>query len=183
MNKEREKNQPADPTQETTESIDKVRDILFGNNIRDFEKRFSRLEERLQKDIQESRDEVNRAFKTLEAFTKEEIQILTGLVKQESDQRQEAIRKLQQSIEELRDRLSRLDDQQQKNQAEIRQQLLAQRRDLSEETQRVNSELKEQIRTESATLSMNKTDRKALAGMFTEMAIFLSQEPETPRND
>ena len=38
---------PAAPTPEPIESLDKVRDILFGAQSRDFENRFAFLEEKL----------------------------------------------------------------------------------------------------------------------------------------
>ena len=42
-------------------SIDKVRDILFGVQMRDYDKRFARLEERMLKDTSDLKDDVREA--------------------------------------------------------------------------------------------------------------------------
>src|SRR5690349_16058116 len=41
-------------------SLDKVRDILFGNQMRDVERRFARLEERLIKETADLKEDVRR---------------------------------------------------------------------------------------------------------------------------
>src|SRR4051794_10546298 len=41
-------------------SLDKVRDILFGDQMRDVERRFARLEERLIKETADLKDDVRR---------------------------------------------------------------------------------------------------------------------------
>ena len=41
-------------------NIDKVRDILFGGQMRDYERRFAKLEERLARDTAELKDEVKK---------------------------------------------------------------------------------------------------------------------------
>ena len=42
-------------------NVDKIRDILFGSQMRDYDKRFGRLEDRLIKDAESLRDEIGRA--------------------------------------------------------------------------------------------------------------------------
>lgn len=53
-------------------SLDKVRDILFGNQMRDVERRFARLEERLVKDTADLKDDVKKRLDTLEAYMRRE---------------------------------------------------------------------------------------------------------------
>ena len=53
---------------ETGASIDKVRDILFGGQMRDVERRFARLEERLVKETTDLRDDVRKRLDTLERY-------------------------------------------------------------------------------------------------------------------
>lgn len=54
-------------------NIDKIRDILFGAHIRDFEKRMARVEERLMKESSDLREELRRRFDSLESFTKRKL--------------------------------------------------------------------------------------------------------------
>ena len=41
-------------------NVDKIRDILFGSNMREYEKRFARLEERLTKSSDALRDDLKK---------------------------------------------------------------------------------------------------------------------------
>lgn len=58
--------------QATAGNIDKVRDILFGAQMRDYEKRFARLEERLQKATSDLKDDLKKRFDSLESYVKKE---------------------------------------------------------------------------------------------------------------
>ena len=43
-------------------NVDKIRDILFGSNMREYEKRFGRLEERLTKSSDALREDLKKRF-------------------------------------------------------------------------------------------------------------------------
>ncbi|MBW4571424.1 MAG: hypothetical protein KME31_26440 [Tolypothrix carrinoi HA7290-LM1] len=51
-------------------SLDKVRDILFGNQMREVERKFARLEERLIKECTNLRDENRKRLDSLESYFK-----------------------------------------------------------------------------------------------------------------
>ncbi len=53
------------------ENLDKVRDILFGSQMRDNERRFGRLEERLAKEAGDLRDETRKRLDSLEVYAPE----------------------------------------------------------------------------------------------------------------
>ena len=53
-------------------NVDKIRDILFGSQMRDYESRFARLEETLVKENAEIRETNRRRFEQLEAFVRKE---------------------------------------------------------------------------------------------------------------
>ncbi len=59
-------------------NVDKIREILFGGNMRDYDKRFSRLEERLAKESSDLRSETKRLFDSLETFVKKEFEALSN---------------------------------------------------------------------------------------------------------
>src|SRR5438094_3400039 len=61
------------PTGLGGENLDKVRDILFGAQLRDSDRRFSRLEETLAKQVTELREESRKRLDSLEAFLKKEL--------------------------------------------------------------------------------------------------------------
>src|SRR5215212_4784716 len=82
------------PSLAEASNIDKIRDILFGVQMRDYEKRFTRLEERLLKESQDLRDETRRRFDSLEAFIKSEFAAVTDRLQSEQRTRDESVQTL-----------------------------------------------------------------------------------------
>ncbi len=75
-------------------SIDKVRDILFGVQMRDYDKRFARLEERLVKETTELKDDVKKRLASLEQFMKQEFESLGDRLSSEHAGREGAVKEL-----------------------------------------------------------------------------------------
>ena len=75
-------------------NVDKIRDILFGSQMRDYDKRFGRLEDRLIKDAEALRDEMKRRFESLEAFVQKELESLGQRLKAEKSERGESVKDL-----------------------------------------------------------------------------------------
>src|SRR5450432_3265446 len=71
-------------------NVDKIRDILFGSQMRDYDKKFAHLEERLLKESADLREDLKRRFESLESFMKSEVVILSDAQKAEKDARDEA---------------------------------------------------------------------------------------------
>ena len=174
------------PEAETHEAanVDKIRDIIFGSQMRDYEKRFARLEERLTADAQALREDTKKRFDTLEAFVQKEVDSLTQRLKGEKSERSEALKEL---TRELRDtaktfdkRLSQLDDQLAKEAATLRNQLLDQSKQLAAEIEAKYRALSSTLDRETQSLRADKTDREALADLFTEMALRLRNEFKLP---
>ncbi len=161
-------------------SIDKVRDILFGGQVREFDRRFSRLEERLLKETNDLKEHLKGRLDALEKFTKKETESLADQIKAEHDDRADShstlARELKDTAKSLEKRTSSLDDQQTKSQRELRQQIL----DLG---QRFNDDLRKRIddvmarlASEAHQLRTDKADRATLAALLTEMALRLTGE-------
>lgn len=74
----------------TPASLDKVRDILFGNQVRDFERRFARLEERLIKETASLKDDMRKRLDALEAYVRSEAESLEAQIKSERNDRTDA---------------------------------------------------------------------------------------------
>ena len=81
-------------------NLDKVRDILFGVQMRDYEKRFSRVEERLAKDIAEMKEDVRKRLEALEGYTKKEVESLEDRIKSEQETRTEQIKDVSREIKD-----------------------------------------------------------------------------------
>jgi chromosome segregation ATPase len=165
-------------------SLDKVRDILFGVQMRDYERRFARLEERLLKDTSDLKDEVKKRVDALEQYIRSETGSLGDRLKSERDERVEAaaegMRELRESSRAHEKRSAQLDEQLSKSQRDLREQILDQHRRLSEEIRQKVDEVLAALARETETLRADKTDRATLASLLTEMAMRLTDELRIP---
>ena len=64
-----------------TASVDKIRDILFGSQIKNYEARFARLEDTLARETTELKETMRRRFESLEGFFRKEAETLSGRLK------------------------------------------------------------------------------------------------------
>ena len=58
-------------------NLEKIRDILFGAQVRDHDRRFSTLEQNLVKEAAALRAELTKRFDALEAFMQQEVAVLS----------------------------------------------------------------------------------------------------------
>jgi DNA repair exonuclease SbcCD ATPase subunit len=165
-------------------NVDKIRDILFGSNMRDYEKRFARLEERMTKSSDALRDDLKKRFDTLESYVREEVESLGQRLKNEKSERAEALKELvresRDSSKALEKKLSQLEDTLETAQGDLRARILEQSKALANQIQKSKEELEKAMETEVETLRNEKTDRAALADLFTEVALRLKGELELP---
>ena len=63
-------------TLDESQNVDRIRNILFGSQMRDYDGRFQRLEERLVRDAAEVRSDLQKRLEALEAFMKGEVESL-----------------------------------------------------------------------------------------------------------
>jgi DNA anti-recombination protein RmuC len=168
-------------------NIDKIRDILFGVQMRGYEKRFSRLEERMLKESTDLRDETRKRFDALEAFVKSEFEALTERLQTEQRARDESIqtlsRELQGADQALERKLTQFDEQTTRGLRDLRQQILDQSKNMSEEIRQKHAELVALVERETAELGHAKTDRASLASLFTEVALRLNDDFKIPGNE
>ena len=149
-------------------NVDKIRDILFGSQMRDYESRFARLEETLVKETAEIRETNRRRFDQLENYIRKEFETVQTRLKAERDERSDSADRQSRELRELSDSLSRrirdLDDRETGVERDLRGDLLQQARELTEEIRARHDELTTILGTAaSAELRDGKTDRAALA--------------------
>lgn len=168
-------------------SIDKVRDILFGVQMRDYDKRFARLEERLLKETSDLKDDVKKRLAALEQYVKQEVDALGERLSAEHSGRTDDVKDLGQQLREtskaFEKKTATMDDQSAKAQRDLRQQLLEQQQRLTEEMQQRHHELLEALSRDAGELRDEKADRAALASLFTEMAMRLSNQFRLPTTE
>jgi hypothetical protein len=165
-------------------NVDKIRDILFGSQMRDYESRFARLEETLIKETVEIRETNRRRFEQLENYIKKEFETVQARLKAERDERSDSASQLSRELKELNDALSRrirdLDDRETDAERHLRSDLLQQARDLTEEIRARHDEMTTILDKRVSELRDGKTDRAALATLFSEVALRLSDQFQIP---
>lgn len=168
-------------------NIDKVRDILFGSQMRDYERRFARLEERLLQETSELRDDVRRRLSALEQFVRQETESLADRIRTEQEERSDATRDLAEdarnAAKAFEKKAGQLDDAIGRVQRELRQQLLELHQNMSDDVRRKVDDVLARLAQESSVLRADKTDRATLASLLTEMAMRLTNELSVPGID
>jgi len=168
----------------TPASLDKVRDILFGSQMRDVERRFARLEERLLKETTDLKDDVRRRLDTLEAYMRRETESLEGQIKSERGDRVDAHSGLANELKEtargFERRATTIDEQHSKGQREIRQQMLEQHQRLSDDLRQKVEEILGTLARTANELRTDKADRATIAALLTEVAMRLTDEFRIP---
>jgi hypothetical protein len=171
-----------DCAQEATEnqSIDKIRDIIFGHQMRDYEKRFIMLEERMQQQIDSLRNETVKRLEAVEIFIKKEIDALSDRLKTEKSMRTQTARESSREIKDMAKKISsdiaRLEDRQSKDARETRQQLLDLTKNLSRDIWYKHSEVSKALELAVKELNENKVARSTLSEILLEVAIRTSDD-------
>jgi len=150
-------------------NIDKIRDILFGSNMRDYEQRFARLEEALKKESADLRDTTRRHLESLEAFVHKELAALEARLNTERDERSSTAASIFKKIGEM-------ESIETQSNREIRNDLLQQSKELADAIRSKGEELIALLERRSQELQHTKTDRAALAGLFNEVALRLTDQ-------
>jgi len=150
-------------------NIDKIRDILFGSNMRDYEQRFARLEEALKKESSDLRESTRQHLEALEAFVHKELAALEVRLNTERDERSESQSTILRKIGEV-------ESQESQAKREIRNDLLQQSKELTDAIRTKGEELVALLERRAFELQHAKTDRTALAGLFNEMALRLTDQ-------
>ncbi|MEM8559829.1 MAG: hypothetical protein AAGG50_18595 [Bacteroidota bacterium] len=163
-------------------NIDKIRDILFGNQMVAYEARFAQLEERIAGEMDALRGELRRRFDTLETFVKDEVASLGRRLTEEHQARTEADGTLADALRQKNDALAkRVTDYRDAAAAAeraLRQQLLQQATRAADDLREQTEQTQRTVQQHVADLGHRKTDRAALAALFSELAVRISGTEE-----
>jgi hypothetical protein len=161
-----------------TASVETIRDILFGSQMKSFEARFARLEETLVRETTDLKDTMHRRFESMEGFFRKEAEALSGRIKAEREERSETLKGIAHDLKTASDVLSKklleLENKTAEEQSNLRQELMQESRKLLEEIRHKSDSLNALVERRSDELRDRKIDRAALASLLTEMALQLS---------
>lgn len=164
----------------STGNIDKIRDIIFGSNMRDYEQRFARLEETLRKESSDIRDATRRHLEALETYVHKELAALEGRLNVERDERAESHARLSADLtthsSSLFKKIGEVENQEAQAKREIRNDLLQQSKELTDAIRTKGEQLVALLELRSQELQHQKTDRAALASLFQEVSMRLTDQ-------
>jgi hypothetical protein len=166
----------------TPENLDKVRDILFGGQMRAVETRIQGLEERLLREQQALRADLGRQLSELETFARKELQDLLDRLAAERAKRTEELKglgaELREALRGIEKRHVKLEEAANLADAGLRDQLLLQAKATSADLGKLSDRLTAELNRSHQELKATKTDSAALATLFTDLASRLGRGPE-----
>jgi len=158
------------------ESLDSVRNILFGAQMRDIEKKFSRLESRVAKELSEFSDEMGKRMDSLEQHFKKEVEALTVALRGEQKAHEEHVKASTQRFAEIEQSAAQHSDDSASALREIRAQILDQSKSLRDEINQKSDKLTAALDQEAEDLREGKVDRSELGSLLTELGMHLCSE-------
>ena len=169
---------------EQSGNVDKIRDILFGTQMREYDSRFGRLEETLLKESSDLRESVRKRIDTLEIYFKKELESLATRLKTERDERLASARdlggELKSTAEALTAAIREAQDGAAEADRELRSHVLEQTKALMDEIQTNRDSVLAILERRFQELRNSKTDRAALAELLSEVAMRLNREFRVP---
>jgi hypothetical protein len=167
-------------------SVDKIRDILFGSQIKNYDARFARLEENLVRETVELKETMRRRFESLEGFFKSESEALAARLKAEREERLNAFQSLDRDLKTAHEALNRKIGELASSTADadsgLRKELMAESRKLLEEISQRHDSLRSLLERRVGELRHQKTDRALLSALLAEIAAQIGDDGRAGEN-
>ena len=166
-------------------NVDKIREILFGGQMRDYEQRFADLETRLTKNIEHISSSFDKRLERLNTYAKREVEKLNEKLKDERKARRDDNKEGSQGLKELSVQVeswcAELEDQI-GSEAHVLRALLQEQGDELSGVIRENHDLiAKSLATETQALGDSKLARDDMAALLTEVALRLKKDFKLPK--
>ena len=162
------------------ENVERIRDILFGPQMREYRQRLVQIEERFLHEAEELKGEVRRRLDSLEAYTHQEVNELAERLKAERSERAESAsqlaRALADSVKSLEQRWMQSDERSSKDLRELRQLTFDRLKSLLDDVTLRISTLEGLQHRHIEDLRATTIDRYELASLLTEVAMRIRGE-------
>ncbi len=169
------------------QNVDKIRDILFGGQMRDYARRFETMERRIAAETERLARDMDKRLEGLEAFVRKELDMLSERLAQEKHERLKGRDALQGSLEQLRQeteaQFGEFDERVNAEMRTLRSDLHDQNVDLTGLVQQSREAVEARLEAESRELEDSKVAREDLAGLFSEVALRLKRDFDLPEGD
>src|SRR5512133_791793 len=169
---------------EQPESLDQVRDILFGGQMRMVDTRLRGLEERIVLEQTTLRNDLSRKIAELEDASKKEFAAQAERLSVERMKRADDLKalsvELKEALKSLERRHNKFEEATAQADSEVRDQLMKQSAAFSAELARTSERLTSELDRAASSLRADKVDTTTLAGTLTEMAARLTGGGRAP---
>ena len=169
------------PAESVPESLDKVRDILFGGQMRAVESRLQGLESRLLQAQDSLRSEFTRQIDTLDGTVQKEVQSLADRLTAERAKRTEELKalaaELKEALSALEQRHLRLEANSGMADAELREGILQHSKAVAEDIGRLSERLTGELNRSVADLKADKASLSSLSALFSDLSARLAAGP------
>lgn len=166
------------------ENVDRIRDILFGAQMKEYDRRIEQIAVRFRSDNEKLRQELSDRLLSLDGFCKTELDRLNS---QFSAERQERIKLLSDlgkrvadAERELLEHIESVDKKGTEERLELRNEIMDQAHSMSEALRQRSEEIISALDSETGRLSREKTGREEISRLMTEMAMRLSGDFQLP---
>ena len=157
--------------------IEKVRDILFGKYVADFQQRFAELEERLEDDVEQLKQRLSDKIESMDDAVNQSLIRLDQQILSEQNSRDNELNALQKTFNDAEDSLKHsinmLEDQANQDLQAVRASLEVSHQELIDASNAAQAQLANQLEQQRAFLEEDKVGRQSLALMLDEVAIKL----------
>lgn len=183
--KERQAIDDGAPVSEDAEqNVDKIREILFGGQMRDYQRRFDALESTMTTAAERLRQDFSGRIDGLESFVRRELELLGERLSGERRERTEEREKLGADIADNRRRLeesiNRLDEQTAHEARSLRAALQEKSAELAELLQHNRDDFNSMLARQANSLEDRKVSREDLASLLSEVALRLNRDLDLP---
>ena len=173
-----------DSTPEQPESLDKVRDILFGGQMRMVDARLRSLEERIVLEQTTLRNDLSRKIAELEDASKKEFAAHAERLSTERAKRADDLKalsaELKEALKNLERRHVKFEEATSLADAEVRDQLMKHSAAFSAELSRTSERLTTELDRAASSLRADKVDTTTLVATLNEMATRLTGGGRAP---
>jgi uncharacterized protein YicC (UPF0701 family) len=165
-------------------NVDRIREILFGPQIREYGQRLARIEEHLSQETTELKSEVRRRLEALEGYARQEVKDWNERLRTERDERSASGDRLSQtlasSIKSLENRLTESDERTSTALRELRQLTFERIKSMVDDFTTQMDTVQSSQNRHLEELRGHSIDRFAFASLLTELALRVQGELAVP---
>ena len=166
-------------------NVDKIRDILFGSQMRDYDSRLDAMEKRILQTMERNTRDLERRIERLDKYARREVEKLSEQIKAERKDRVADTKKGSAELGNLTDQVEtwfgEVDEQLSQESRDLRTALHDQAEDLTAQISEARSVVQAALQKEAEELQDKKLAREDMAELLTEMALRLNKDFKLPK--